>query len=137
MTRPEKPSHTTPFYLLPYRATVNSLKGFKAAFKYEWAFRLEVLILLFQLPCIFIFWESLLERALLLIVTILLPLCELINSGIEAAIDRIGPEYHELSGRAKDLGSAVVLTGWLLWLVVWSLFLWDLYEKSVAQGMAG
>ena len=59
------------------------------------------------------------ERVLLVIVTVLVLIAELLNSAVEAVVDRIGVEHHELSGRAKDLGSATVFMCLLLWLYVW------------------
>jgi len=64
------------------------------------------------------------ERALLLGSLLLVPLVELLNSAIEAVVDRFGGETHELSGRAKDIGSAAVLLSILLAAVVWGLVLW-------------
>lgn len=73
--------------------------------------------------------RSLMEALLLIGVCVLVLIVELLNSGIEAAIDRIGPEYHEFSGRAKDYGSAAVMLALLLAGAVWSAFL---YERFLA-----
>jgi len=65
-----------------------------------------------------------LERALLITVWMLVPLFELVNSAVEAIVDRIGPELHELSGRAKDISSATVMVALINAAVVWLLVLW-------------
>jgi diacylglycerol kinase (ATP) len=67
--------------------------------------------------------DSGLEHALLIAVWLLVLMCELVNSAIEAVVDRIGPEQHTLSGRAKDIGSAVVLVALINAVLVWSLVL--------------
>ena len=68
-----------------------------------------------------------LEQALLISVWLLVLMFELVNSAIEAIVDRIGPELHELSGRAKDIGSAAVLVALINAAVVWLLLLRDIY----------
>lgn len=100
-------------------AGVYSLKGLKAAFAHEAAFRQELLLAVIFVPATFFIDVSALERALLISVTILVLIAELLNSAVEAVVDRIGLEKHELSGRAKDLGSAAVLVSLLLWAYVW------------------
>ena len=93
-------------------ATGYSWAGLKAAWRNEEAFRQEGLLCAVLTPL------ALLIGSLLLIVIV-----ELLNTGIEAAIDRIGPERHELSGRAKDIGSAAVFMALLNAGVVWLLIL--------------
>jgi len=106
-----------------------SLSGFKAAFQQEAAFRQELLLaaILIPLAC----WlnvES--QQRLMMIAALLLVLIvELLNSAIEAVVDRIGPEQHELSGRAKDMGSAAVLLSLLLTAYVWGAALWPLLVR--------
>ena len=102
-----------------FKATGYSLQGLKAAYKHEAAFRQELVLLVVSVPLIFYFAENSYERILLVVVTVLILVAELVNSAIEAVVDRIGPESQELSGRAKDLGSAVVLVAFLLWGYVW------------------
>lgn len=100
-------------------ATQYSIKGLKAAFKNEEAFRQEV----FLLPIILVLaiWLSKtgLEFALLFGSYWLVLMAELVNSGIEAVVDRIGLEKHPLSGQAKDIGSAIVMLAMVLTVVTW------------------
>ena len=100
-------------------ATQYSIKGLKAAFKHEEAFRQEV----FLLPVILVLaiWLSKtgLEFALLFGSYWLVLMAELVNSGIEAVVDRIGLEKHPLSGQAKDIGSAIVMLAMVLTVVTW------------------
>ena len=69
--------------------------------------------------------ESAVELALLIGSVMLVPIIELINSALEAAVDRISDQHHELSGRAKDMGSAAVFGAILITVVIWSLILFD------------
>ncbi len=73
------------------------------------------------LPLSFYVTADLAETAMLIATLVLVLLMELVNSAIEAVVDRIGPEHHELSGRAKDIGSAAVLLALLLLVTVWTL----------------
>lgn len=100
-----------------------SIAGFKACYKHEAAFRQELLALLLLLPLGLWLGQTGVERALLLGSLLLVPLVELLNSGIEAIVDRFGGEIHELSGRAKDIGSAAVFLAILLASAVWLLVL--------------
>jgi diacylglycerol kinase (ATP) len=96
-----------------------SLSGLKAAW-YEKAFRQEALGACVLVPLSFYVGQTWLETALLASTVILVLVVELLNTGIESAIDRIGPEWHELAKRAKDMGSAAVLLSLLLCLGVWA-----------------
>lgn len=100
-----------------------SFKGLKAAFAHEAAFRTELAACAALIPISFFLEVSATERALLIGVLLLTLIVELINSAIEAAIDRIGSEHHELSGRAKDLGSAAVLVSLINAALVWAAIL--------------
>ena len=75
------------------------------------------------LPLSFVVGADALETALLITTLFLVLLMELVNSAIEAVVDRIGPEMHDLSGRAKDIGSAAVFLSLLLVVIVWGLVL--------------
>ena len=101
-------------------AGVYSVKGLVAAFRHETAFRQEVVLAVIALLVTLLMDVSRAERALLTMVTILVLIVELLNSAIEAIVDRIGPEIHELSGRAKDMGSAAVMMSLGLWIYVWA-----------------
>ncbi|MBX2879742.1 MAG: diacylglycerol kinase [Granulosicoccus sp.] len=100
-------------------AGVYAVNGILAALRFEAAFRQEALLALVFIPIALLLDLTRTERVLLILVTLLVLICELLNSAIEAVVDRIGPEKHELSGRAKDMGSAAVLMCLLLWAYVW------------------
>ncbi len=100
-----------------------SINGLRSAFRSEEAFRLEVLVLVVFSPLALWLGETAVERALLIGVLLLLMIIELLNTAIEAVVDRIGPEYHELSREAKDIGSAAVFVGMGLVAVVWVIVL--------------
>lgn len=105
------------------RATFLSLAGLRAAFHTQAAFRLELLILVVAVPLAWILTADPVERILLIGSWMLVIVVEILNSAIETVVDRIGTEHHELSGRAKDLGSAAVFCSILLALGVWALLL--------------
>jgi len=96
-----------------------SLKGLAAAWRHEAAFRQELFVAVVLVPLAFWLNVSGVERLLLLLALGQVLLVELINSAIEAVVDRIGSEHHELAGRAKDLGSAAVLISLSLAAAVW------------------
>ncbi|MCP1338261.1 diacylglycerol kinase [Idiomarina sp. M1R2S28] len=100
-------------------ATFNSLRGLKSAWQYEAAFRQEALMCLILVPVAFYVEASLAERLLLLASLFILLITELLNSAVEAVVDRVGAEFHELSGRSKDLASAAVFFALLFMIVVW------------------
>lgn len=106
-----------------------SFQGFKAAFQYEAAFRQELLLSFVLIPVAFWLDVEPLQRLLMVAVLFLVLIIELLNSAIEVVVDRIGPKQHELSGRAKDLGSAAVLGSLLLLTYVWGGTLWSLWIK--------
>ncbi len=108
-------------------AFFNSLKGFKATWRHEEAFRQEVLLLIFAAPLGLWLGKTGVEKALLLGSVLLVLIVELLNTGIEIVVDRISFEHHELSGRAKDVGSAAVLIALLLAGAVWLLILLPAY----------
>lgn len=106
-----------------------SLQGLRAAW-HERAFRQEALLAIVMLPAAFWVGRNWVEVALLAAVVVLVLIVELLNSGIEAAIDRIGPQWHELSKKAKDLGSAAVLLSLLLSGGVWIAALWQRFVTA-------
>lgn len=95
--------------------------GFKACYKYEAAFREELFLGAIMLPTAIIYAESGIELALLIGSLFIVLMVELLNSGIEAVVDRISDEHHELSGRAKDLGSAAVTVSLINVITIWSI----------------
>lgn len=107
-----------------WHAVLISLDGFRAGWG-EAAFRQEVLCAIVLLPAAFWVGRSWVEVALLAATVVLVMIVELLNSGIEAAIDRVGPEWHSFSKNAKDLGSAAVLLSILLCGGVWAAALWQ------------
>ena len=106
-----------------FKATVWSLQGLRAAWLHESSFRLEVYLLLVMGPLALWLGQTGVERALLLGSCLLVLAVELLNSAIEAVIERYGPEFHELAGRAKDMGSAAVFVLMMNVLLVWGLIL--------------
>lgn len=103
------------------RAFDNSFRGFIGAFREEAAFRQELALAVVVVPAGLWFGRTGTERALLVGPVLLVLIVELLNSAVEAAIDRIGPEHHELSGLAKDIGSAAVFLAFVLLVAVWLL----------------
>ena len=97
-----------------------SVQGLKTAYHNEAAFRQEVWLALILIPAAFFVGSTALERALLIASVLLVLIVELLNTAIENVVDRFGAEYHELSGAAKDTGSAAVLVALLLLAVVWA-----------------
>ncbi len=90
------------------RACFFSASGFKATWQHEEAFRQEVVLFCVTTPLAFWLGNSPVEKVLLIGSIVLVMLVELLNSAVEAVVDRVGHEQHELSGRAKDIGSAAV-----------------------------
>jgi diacylglycerol kinase (ATP) len=101
----------------------NSWQGFKGALRSEAAFRQEVLLAVVLIPAGFLLGSTPVEKALLVSSVLLVLIVVLLNTAIEAVVDRIGPERHELSGLAKDVGSSAVLLSLAVWLVIWGLLL--------------
>ncbi|MEW6253436.1 MAG: diacylglycerol kinase [Planctomycetota bacterium] len=100
-----------------------SWAGLKAAFRHEDAFRQEVFLLVVLVPLAFYLGDSAIERVLMIGALLLVLIVELLNSAVEAAVDRISLEHHELIKRAKDMGSAAVLIALINVVVVWGLIL--------------
>jgi diacylglycerol kinase (ATP) len=104
-------------------ATRYSWQGLRAAWRHEEAFRQETWLCILLIPLGLYLGADGVEKALLVAGVLLLPLVEILNSAIEALVDRVGEEHHELSGRAKDMGSAAVALAILILVVVWALVL--------------
>ncbi len=109
------------------KATHCSMLGFKAAYKHESAFRQELWLCCLLLPLSFFIATSGVQLGLLIASLLLILLVEIINSAIEAIVDRIGIELHELSGRAKDLGSTAVFLALCICVVIWAGVIFDNY----------
>ena len=106
-------------------ATRYSAQGLASAWKNEAAFRQELALVVVLLPGAFWLGQTALERAVLIGTLLLVLIVELLNSAVEAAIDRHGEEHNELSGRAKDMGSAAVAISLLLVLFTWGAVAWQ------------
>jgi len=104
-------------------ATRWSLQGLRAAWLHESSFRLEIYLFVILAPLAMWAGQTPVERVLLVGSGILVLAAELLNSAIEAVIERYGAEYHELSGRAKDMGSAAVFVLMLNVVFTWALIL--------------
>jgi diacylglycerol kinase (ATP) len=112
-----------------FRRVVNaaffSMAGLRAAWRHEAAFRQECVLVLVLTPAAFWLGETAVERAILIGTAWLVLVVELLNSAIEAVVDRVGTEHHTLAGRAKDLGSAAVFVSLALAALAWALIAWD------------
>lgn len=98
-----------------------SMKGFAAAWRYEAAFRQEVVLGIILIPAAFWLAQTPVELILLISSVFWVWMAELANSSVEAVVDRTGSEKHELSGRAKDIGSALVFVSLVLLALVWGI----------------
>lgn len=106
------------------RALVWSWKGLRAAWRHEASFRLEAYLSVVLFPLGFWLGQDAIEKAMLCGSLILVLSAELLNSAIEAVVDKASPEFHELAGRAKDMGSAAVFVLMLNVVLCWALVLW-------------
>jgi diacylglycerol kinase (ATP) len=100
-------------------ASTYSWQGLKACFKHEEAFRVEVAFAVLLVPLALLIAATPVESVLLIGSIMLVLIVELLNSAVEAVVDRISEEHHELAGRAKDLGSAAVMLSMGLFFVTW------------------
>ena len=107
------------------RAAKHSLAGLRGAVAGEAAFRQELVLAVILTPVAAWLGDTGVERALMIGVVMLVLIVELLNSAIEAAVDRVGTDFHDLSGRAKDLGSAAVFISLVSVPIVWALILLD------------
>lgn len=106
-------------------ATKFSKQGFIQAWHGEAAFRFEVVLAVIMIPAAIILPVTTLERVALITSVLLVLIVELLNSAIEAVVDRIGTEEHPLSGMAKDMGSAAVLVSLFAVIFTWATILWQ------------
>ena len=111
-----------------WNAMFYSLAGVRAALKHESAFRQECSLALILIPTAFWVGSDAVEIALLVGSVLLVLIVEMLNSAIEAVVDRIGPEQHHLSGRAKDMGSAAVFITLVLVVFVWGAIIFQRFD---------
>jgi len=102
-----------------FKNTTYALKGLKDVLKHETSFRIEMVIVVCLIPVVFIIPLELSYKLLMFITLLGMPLAEAINSAIERVTDLVTLEYHEMAGRAKDVGSAVVFLSITIFAVVW------------------
>jgi len=122
MNKPGKTGLTRIFNAFGY-----SMQGIRAALKHEAAFRQEMVLAIILIPLAFVVTQDVIKLVLLITAPLLVLVVEILNSAIEAVVDRFGEEHHELSGRAKDMASAAVFFSLLIVAVVWGLILFDIY----------
>jgi len=118
-----KPGNTG--ILRAIRAARYSAQGFAHAWRHESAFRQELTLTLIMLPLGLWLGRSPVEKAVLIGVCLLVLVVELLNSAVEAVVDRVGEERHELSGRAKDLGSAAVFVALAIVGMTWGTVIYE------------
>jgi len=104
-------------------ATGYSWLGLKAAYKHESAFRQEIWLAVILIPLGYFLGQDWTDRAVLICSVLFVLVVELLNSAIEAVVDRIGEEHHELAGRAKDMGSAAVFIALIITAITWTAVL--------------
>lgn len=100
-----------------------SMQGLGAAFKYESSFRLELYLFVLLAPVALYLGQGAIEKVLLVGALILVLIVELLNGAVEAIVDKTTPEYNELAGRSKDMGSAAVFLCMVNAVTVWGLIL--------------
>lgn len=105
-------------------ATRYSWQGLRSAVKHEEAFRQETIALFIGLPAALWIATTLWQAAILIASLLLIMVVEMINSALEALVDRVSTDFHELSGRTKDMGSAAVLLTIFIAMVVWGAAIW-------------
>ena len=112
-----------------FSAFFNSMNGFRIAWRFEHAFRQELVVAIPGIIVAVLLPVTVLERVALIAVLVLMLITELVNSAIEAVVDRISLDHHELSNNAKDLGSAAVMLALMLALLTWGAILGALWTR--------
>ena len=130
--RAEPAAATSPFkgrtgLIRIVHAFFNSCAGLADAWRHESAFRQEIVLAAILIPVALVVPASPVERAVLIAAVLLVMIVELLNTGVEVAIDRISFEHHSLSKRAKDIGSAAVFVALVLLAAVWTAILMPRY----------
>ena len=105
-----------------------SMKGLGSAFRHESAFRQETALLVVLLPIAVFLGQNIIDYSILIGSLLLVIIVELLNSAVEAVVDRVGDEHHELAGRAKDIGSAAVFVSLVNVLVIWSMYVYQYFR---------
>ena len=108
-----------------YKALIWSLNGLRASWRFEASFRLEVYLFVILFPLGLWLGHGGVEKALLCGSLLMVLSAEVLNSAVEAVVDKASPEFHELAGRAKDMGSAAVFLLMLNVMMCWGLILWQ------------
>lgn len=111
-------------------ATRYSWQGLRSAVKHEEAFRQETIALFIGVPAALWIGGTIWQSALLITALLLIMVVEMINSALEALVDRVSMDFHELSGRTKDMGSAAVLLTIFIAILVWSAAIWQKWLAS-------
>lgn len=111
-----------------FHATIFSASGLRAAWHNESAFRQECVLAVILTPTAFWLGRTAVERSLLIGTVWLVLIVELLNTAVESVVDRVSTDHHELSGRAKDQGSAAVFVSLMLTLLVWGLIAWERFS---------
>jgi diacylglycerol kinase (ATP) len=109
------------------RAFGFSMKGFRAAWQHEAAFRQEAMLTFVLVPLAMVVAETTMQLALLLLTLFIVLITEILNSAVEAVVDRVSDEHHDLAGRAKDMGSAAVFLSLTMTCVIWGLVIFERY----------
>ncbi|MBF4423256.1 MULTISPECIES: diacylglycerol kinase [Vibrio] len=110
-----------------FYATGYSIQGLKAAWLNEAAIRQETVTSILLITITFFLPVTKIEQIMMIGCLVLVVIVELMNSAVEAVVDRVGSEWHELSGRAKDIGSAAVLIALIFSAFTWMFILWPYY----------
>jgi diacylglycerol kinase (ATP) len=120
-----------------WNAGLYSIAGIRATWKNEAAFRQELVLCMFLVPAAFWVGDSAVEYALLVCSCLFVLVVELLNSAVEAVVDRIGIDRHKLSGRAKDMGSAAVFISLWMTLICWGLVIYEnFYLQALVERVA-
>jgi len=113
-----------------YKAFFYSIAGFGFAWKNEAAFRQELIVAIVLIPVAFWLGQSASQIGLLILPIFIVLIVELLNSAVEATVDRISDEHHELSKQAKDIASAAVFLSLTLFAVIWGLVIFELFYSA-------
>ena len=107
------------------RAFGFSMKGLRASWKHESAFRQETMLAIILAPLAFWLARTPAELMILLMTLFVVVITEVLNSAVEAVVDRVSEDHHKLAGRAKDMGSAAVFLSLTMTVVIWGVLLFD------------